>query len=442
MTPEYIDELANWIDPEGLWQLDATAQRQLPEEQRRRLDAAVALRRYADDVAMLNNFIGTGKSLLITAVNVNTTAVKEVDTPEEHKRLGSDRRGRGTKTVHGPAPLMAALARERPKPPPLRQVRESGPRTFSGGEVSLQNIPKDCGEAGHAESACGNASCMPKEKVPPGVYLSADQSKLVAVGEDGVRKDYPIHNSGEPLVRFCPDCGAIGEVPEGKRDCCPDGSHARYVPESMAHHCQKLFKDLLQVHEDQRRLVRELDVVLNGHKGAARQASLVDLVSQCRHRFKMPPFGAVHEHYKLNDFAEGQWWVAELDKIAGSAGAANDLKRAVAVVHNMLRAITDHTQGMAPGHPLPDWPEDLNSFAERKAYQRGVADGRRTDPRAARWEWLMAGKRIRGADDSTLPGSYRELTFNDGRNLMHFASWVGRDKLEALVDKEITNGEN
>lgn len=32
--------------------------------------------------------------------------------------------------------------------------------------------------------------------------------------------------------------------------------------------------------------------------------------------------------------------------------------------------------GTAPGHPLPDWPEDLTTFAERKAYQRGVADAR------------------------------------------------------------------
>jgi len=40
---------------------------------------------------------------------------------------------------------------------------------------------------------------------------------------------------------------------------------------------------------DHRRLVRELDVILNGD-GAAPQASLVDIVSQCRKVFTKPPF--------------------------------------------------------------------------------------------------------------------------------------------------------
>lgn len=32
--------------------------------------------------------------------------------------------------------------------------------------------------------------------------------------------------------------------------------------------------------------------------------------------------------------------------------------------------------GEVIGHGYPDWPEDLKSFAERKAYQRGVAHAR------------------------------------------------------------------
>lgn len=43
----------------------------------------------------------------------------------------------------------------------------------------------------------------------------------------------------------------------------------------------------------------------------------------------------------LSEFQEGQWWVAELDKAAGSVGAADDFKRAVAVVHHMLRSAAD-----------------------------------------------------------------------------------------------------
>lgn len=40
----------------------------------------------------------------------------------------------------------------------------------------------------------------------------------------------------------------------------------------------------------------------------------------------------------LSDFKEGQWWVQELDNIASALGASHDQKRAVAVVHHMLRS--------------------------------------------------------------------------------------------------------
>lgn len=46
-------------------------------------------------------------------------------------------------------------------------------------------------------------------------------------------------------VRFCPECGSIGEVPEGFRDCCPDGSHARYVHPVIADMAQGGFHAML-----------------------------------------------------------------------------------------------------------------------------------------------------------------------------------------------------
>lgn len=45
----------------------------------------------------------------------------------------------------------------------------------------------------------------------------------------------------EPLVRYCPDCGSIGPVPATARDCCPDGGHARMVPENFAKSCRETF---------------------------------------------------------------------------------------------------------------------------------------------------------------------------------------------------------
>lgn len=45
----------------------------------------------------------------------------------------------------------------------------------------------------------------------------------------------------EPLVRFCPGCGSIGEVDSKYRDCCLDGNKARRIPKDLAEHCSGLF---------------------------------------------------------------------------------------------------------------------------------------------------------------------------------------------------------
>lgn len=49
----------------------------------------------------------------------------------------------------------------------------------------------------------------------------------------------------EPLIRFCPECGHLGDIDSGFKDCCPDGSHARRVPTKFAELCSKLFQDAL-----------------------------------------------------------------------------------------------------------------------------------------------------------------------------------------------------
>lgn len=46
----------------------------------------------------------------------------------------------------------------------------------------------------------------------------------------------------EELVRYCPGCGSIGPVEAKYRDCCPDGSDARMVPEKFAQQCRDTFK--------------------------------------------------------------------------------------------------------------------------------------------------------------------------------------------------------
>lgn len=41
-------------------------------------------------------------------------------------------------------------------------------------------------------------------------------------------------------IRYCPHCGTIGELGEGKR-CCPDGHGAPYVPRQVAEQAREGF---------------------------------------------------------------------------------------------------------------------------------------------------------------------------------------------------------
>lgn len=87
MTPEYLRELADLADPEQLWRLPGLQQLDLPLEKRRQIDAGVALRRHASHVERLRELIGTGRSLLITQLSPNSSAIKTVATPPSHRKL-------------------------------------------------------------------------------------------------------------------------------------------------------------------------------------------------------------------------------------------------------------------------------------------------------------------------------------------------------------------
>ena len=59
----------------------------------------------------------------------------------------------------------------------------------------------------------------------------------------------------------------------------------------------------------------------------------------------------------IHDFSEGQWWVSELDLLANSLDASNNLKRAVAVVHHLLKAIHATPQPAIASGGLPVKPQ-------------------------------------------------------------------------------------
>lgn len=48
--------------------------------------------------------------------------------------------------------------------------------------------------------------------------------------------------SAEPLVRYCPGCGSVGQVEGEYLDCCPDGGEARMIPAPLAEKCRDTFK--------------------------------------------------------------------------------------------------------------------------------------------------------------------------------------------------------
>lgn len=62
---------------------------------------------------------------------------------------------------------------------------------------------------------------------------TSDDEPEQAVG-DGV--------DGETTVRYCPECSHLGEVHSDCRDCCPDGSKARYIPQHIAEAAQRDFR--------------------------------------------------------------------------------------------------------------------------------------------------------------------------------------------------------
>jgi hypothetical protein len=92
MTPDYLRELADLADPDKLWMLGALEWLDLPPAKRRQLDAGIALRRHAEHVAELLSLLDTGKSLVLTPLSANGTAIMTMATPAAHRKLVESRK--------------------------------------------------------------------------------------------------------------------------------------------------------------------------------------------------------------------------------------------------------------------------------------------------------------------------------------------------------------
>jgi len=87
MTPQYLNELADLADPDELWRLGWEAQRDLPPEKRKQLDAGVTLRRYAAHLTTLAGALERKESVLITPLSSCGQATMCVETPPRHRKL-------------------------------------------------------------------------------------------------------------------------------------------------------------------------------------------------------------------------------------------------------------------------------------------------------------------------------------------------------------------
>lgn len=125
----------------------------------------------------------------------------------------------------------------------------NGPSELSGvrhlgaiQEQSMNDVLKQAAEAirGLDEAYCRAGALLSREE------RDEDRKRLMAARAALAALESAQERQGEALVRFCPGCGSIGEVESKYRDCCPDGSHARRIPESLATRCQSLFRAALE----------------------------------------------------------------------------------------------------------------------------------------------------------------------------------------------------
>lgn len=95
VTPEYLNELADMVDPRHLWRLSPFVQMKLPEDLRKQLDAGIALRRYASHIHELNRALEQGKSRLITPMSRDgmSQAKMWMAVPAKHKKFLERRNG-------------------------------------------------------------------------------------------------------------------------------------------------------------------------------------------------------------------------------------------------------------------------------------------------------------------------------------------------------------
>jgi hypothetical protein len=87
------------------------------------------------------------------------------------------------------------------------------------------------------------------------IHATATRQSLAPISDDraaelrrGIMATYRRQNVYVAVadVRYCRECGHIGEIPKRNRSCCPDGNHAVYIHPDLAEQARKGFMTMLQ----------------------------------------------------------------------------------------------------------------------------------------------------------------------------------------------------
>ena len=228
---------------------------------------------------------------LVAAVDAAMVEMKNISPPL--------RRSECERLIRAAAECMPAPQQSTPEPDDDAQIRAIGEGLRSAHDhIEMHRLERShCKDAERIREGLAAFSAYKKRgdfaatPEPVGGHDMAVMLERGAKAWAGVDpQDLRAGPTPEPLTRFCPGCGSVGDVPDSYRDCCPDGAKARLIPTSLAHHCHDLFTLAL---------------------GVAKESATLDDVQRDAERYRL--IKAYDEHSE--DIAICRWsdtgWVGE-----------------------------------------------------------------------------------------------------------------------------------
>jgi hypothetical protein len=156
----------------------------------------------------------------------------------------------------------------------------------------------------------------------------------------------PAPVAAEPMVRFCPECGNVGEVEPGFRDCCPDGSAARVIPEPLARKCRETFLRVIRRDALLPDATRLDDPATAREVIAAQRTTIRGLLRQLREAREQVV--AARAATPSDDELAAAYWLGRKDGRGAAGVSPADVQWLIAGIEALLA-----------GRPLPEPPAPL-----------------------------------------------------------------------------------